>query len=83
MPCCIFQGGVFAGTVEIKLLRGLPAEAVAGISEFVTIAASLAMAIHRTKTGTLDIAENTSDHEHVGENDSLADHEHFADVVPR
>ena len=81
MSCHIFQGEVLAGARDLGLLRGLPAEALARVSEFVTIAATVAMALDRTKTGTLDFAENTSDHEHAGENDSLADYQHFANVV--
>ena len=87
MPRSIFQGGVFAGAGYVGLLRGIQAEALARVSEFVTIAATVAMAIDRAKTGTLDIAENSSDHQHAGENDALAlllsDHQHFANVVPR
>ena len=87
MPCSIFQGGVFAGAGYVGLLRGLPTQALARISEFVTIAATGAVAVHRAKTGTLDIAENSSDHKHAGENDALvlllSDHQHFANVVPR
>ena len=87
MPCSIFQRGVFAGAGDVGLLRGLPAEALARLSEFITIAATAAMALDRAKTGTVDIAENTSDHEHAGEDDALvlllSDHQHFANVVPR
>src|SRR6266567_3935514 len=91
MPCSIFPGGVFAGAGEVGLLRGLPAEALARISQFVTIAATVAMALDRAKTGTLDIAENSSDYKHAGEDDALVlllsdclpDHQHFANVVAR
>ena len=45
------------------------------------------MALDRAKTGTLNIAANTSDHKHAGEDDALvlllSDHQHFANVVPR
>ena len=87
MPCCIFQGGVFAGAGNVGLLCGLPTEALARISEFVTLAETVAMALDHAKTGALDLAENTSDHKHAGEDDALvlllSDHQHFADVVPR
>src|SRR5437762_11362404 len=87
MPCSIFQGGVFAGAGNVGLLCGLPTEALARISEFVTIAETVAMALDHAKTGALDLAENTSDHKHAGEDDALvlllSDHQHFADVVPR
>ena len=87
MPYSIFQEGVFAGAEYVQLLRGLPAEALARISEFVTIAATAAVAVHREETRSVDITENARDHKHAGEDDALvlllSDHQHFANVVPR